>query len=88
MPDVHEVARARLRRMRAGIRPVDFYSWRPSMEAAVDWSRYRECPVCKAPTGSCCLAQSGVIVEGRPDGVRRELPRAHTLRPLRRLRGQ
>lgn len=51
--------------------------------APVDWLAYRKCRVCNAGCGNPCVARSGRIVDGRPDGVLRELPQPHTVRRLR-----
>lgn len=32
---------------------------------AVDWSRYRKCPVCFAKIGEPCLSQSGLTIGGQ-----------------------
>ena len=53
------------------------------MTEPVDWLLYRKCPVCQIGTGNPCVARSGRIVAGRPDGVRRALDHPHTLRRLR-----
>ena len=47
----------------------------------VDWGAYGACSkVCRARTGQPCVAMSGRILAGRPDGVRRELPVPHAAR--------
>lgn len=48
-----------------------------------DWSRYRACPICKAPLGKACRSLSGRIVNGRPDGVLTILLIPHKARKLR-----
>lgn len=50
---------------------------------AVDWVNYGACPVCLAQGGKPCVALSGRVAGGRPDGVRTPLPRAHALRKRR-----
>jgi hypothetical protein len=32
---------------------------------AIDWTRWRKCPVCFAETGSACTTRTGVVVNGR-----------------------
>jgi hypothetical protein len=52
-----------------------------------DWSEYRACTqVCRAPLGQPCVALSGRVVGGRPDGVRTLLPVQHGARKRRTRR--
>lgn len=48
-----------------------------------DWTAYRKCSTCGAPTGTACASRSGRIVEGQPDGKRTPLPRPHVARQRR-----
>jgi hypothetical protein len=48
--------------------------------AAVDWDGLRKCSTCQRPTGRPCVARSGRIVNGRPDGVETELEQPHAHR--------
>lgn len=50
---------------------------------AVDWEGYRLCPTCRRPTGRPCVARSGRVVDGRPDGVEVELEQPHAHRKPR-----
>jgi hypothetical protein len=52
----------------------------------VDWSQYRACGICKVRLGEPCISLSGRVVDGRPDGVRTVLTRAHGGRRPRRRR--
>lgn len=52
------------------------------------WQGFRACPVCKVPLGARCEAINGRVVDGRPDGVRTSLPRAHGTRLPRTGRRQ
>lgn len=46
-----------------------------------DWGLYRKCSqVCRAARGKPCVAMSGRIAGGRPDGVRTELSVPHKSR--------
>jgi hypothetical protein len=58
-----------------GLQPVD-----------VDWSAYQACRICLAGMGEPCVALSGRIAGGRPDGVPVKLERAHASRRRRRGR--
>lgn len=49
----------------------------------VDWQDYQQCKVCRARTGEACIALSGRVAGGRPDGVPVELPVAHAHRKRR-----
>jgi hypothetical protein len=51
--------------------------------AAVDWSAYRACPVCRVPMGAACRSASGRVVDGHPDGISTELEHAHAARKRR-----
>lgn len=57
----------------------------PAVTEPVNWDDWRMCPICRAPIGGACFTLSGRVIGGRPDGVRTELPRPHTLR-RRRIR--
>lgn len=56
------------------------------MSEPVDWLAYRKCRVCQRGTGNPCIARSGRIVGGRPDGVARDLAEPHTARRMRSQR--
>jgi hypothetical protein len=47
---------------------------------------YRRCPVCFQYNGKPCVAQSGRVVDGRPDGKRVNLLVPHAGRRLRSVR--
>lgn len=49
----------------------------------IGWANYRACPVCKTPLGVACVSLSGMVVNGRPDGVRTELGAPHKSRKRR-----
>lgn len=49
----------------------------------VDWHNYQMCRTCRAPIGEPCVALSGRVQGGRPDGVRTPLPHAHARRRRR-----
>jgi hypothetical protein len=49
----------------------------------LDWNAYRACPVCKASIGEPCVSRSGMVVGGRPDGVRTVLHQSHLARKAR-----
>jgi hypothetical protein len=51
--------------------------------AAVDWSAYRACSVCRVELGRPCRSASGRIVGGQPDGIATELEHPHVARKLR-----
>ncbi len=54
---------------------------------STDWARYRKCSqVCGAAAGKPCVARSGRVVNGRPDGAAVELEVPHGSRRL--LRGR
>lgn len=59
---------------------------RAAAAAEVVWDDYRNCGTCLAVTGEPCVALSGRIAGGRPDGQRVPLPRAHAARRPRRRR--
>lgn len=52
----------------------------------INWENWRACPVCKTPLGSPCFSRSGMVVDGRPDGVNTFLPRPHNARSMRKPR--
>jgi hypothetical protein len=52
----------------------------------VDWSSYQACRICLADMGAPCVALSGRVAGGRPDGVPVVLERAHASRRRRRGR--
>jgi hypothetical protein len=54
--------------------------------AETDWDAYRQCPVCRRPTGQACVALSGRVAGGRPDGQLTELEVPHAGRRRRRRR--
>lgn len=45
-----------------------------------DWSAFRRCRVCRAATGRPCVALSGRVAGGRPDGNPVELDVPHAAR--------
>lgn len=51
--------------------------------AAVDWGAYRSCGTCRRAMGMPCVARSGRVVDGRPDGVETELEQPHAHRKRR-----
>jgi hypothetical protein len=56
------------------------------MTDLTDWNLYRKCSqVCRAEIGQPCISLSGRIVNGRPDGIRRELSVPHPSRKRRTL---
>lgn len=55
-------------------------------EGEIDWTAFKMCRVCRAPTGASCLVRSGRVVAGYPDGAVTRLPRPHTVRQRRKGR--
>jgi hypothetical protein len=53
------------------------------LELEYDPADYRKCSTCQQPTGAGCVARSGRIVGGVPDGIRVLLPRPHVARERR-----
>jgi len=51
--------------------------------AAVDWTVYRLCPVCRRASGDACVSLSGAVAGGRPDGILTEITHAHAARRRR-----
>jgi hypothetical protein len=52
-----------------------------------DWSEWQRCSqVCGAETGKPCRSLSGVVNDGRPDGVVTELDEPHPSRKPRTRR--
>lgn len=45
-----------------------------------DWGAYRRCPVCGQETGQPCVALSGAVEGGQPNGVLTRLETAHSKR--------
>jgi hypothetical protein len=50
----------------------------------VNWNDYNKCPICAAVPGDPCLALSGQVAGGRPNGVPEPLKHAHGSRKLRK----
>lgn len=55
----------------------------PAVELEYDPADFRKCTTCQQATGAGCVAQSGRVVGGRPDGIRVLLPRPHVARRRR-----
>jgi hypothetical protein len=55
----------------------------PERPESVDWHAYRQCAVCRAPSGWPCLARSGRIVGGQPDQQATTMAYPHLTRQLR-----
>lgn len=51
--------------------------------AAVDWSAFRACPVCRVAIGAACRSASGRVVGGQPDGISTALEHPHVARKRR-----
>jgi len=55
----------------------------PLVRITTDWSAWRTCRICRAGTGQPCVALSGRVAGGRPDGALTPLPRPHGARRRR-----
>jgi hypothetical protein len=52
--------------------------------APTDWNDFRACTqVCRQPTGQPCVARSGKVVDGQPDGAVTVLSVPHVARKRR-----
>jgi hypothetical protein len=60
--------------------------YRALQRVDVDWSAYASCRICLADMGAPCVALSGRVAGGRPDGVPVVLEHAHSSRRFRRGR--
>lgn len=49
-------------------------------KVATDWSAWRKCSTCLAPTGEPCCSQSGRVVNGQTDNVSTVLLEPHRAR--------
>lgn len=57
-------------------------AWESSVPV-VDWTAFRTCGICRAPSGRPCTAMYRTVLDGRPDGPAVELQTAHGFRKRR-----